>query len=327
MSWVDTEAERIWQETRTWRVDRTHLRFGGRGGFLLTAGVIAASGWVDIATLERVFHLAITPLAVLWGFQQFYPSDKEASVSEQLDYRRTWRRATERLARLSGIYAVVAILLFTALPNDTVKGLLFPLVIIPAAVSIGSTKTRIADRHDHDITDNADVPTDSQDLVGIQSRERAEMLDFIIFAAIAIGVLLITRTWHSELGVLMRVILQIPWLVLYFLLYKWITVTKWGRGIGGTLTRTKVQSVDLDQPPSSVRALSRAIGTVFGLLLWILALRTARWFGWQAFVGVMTARSFVTLWFEPIQGRGLSDIISGTRVVKVVRSESVEGRS
>ena len=168
MSWVDREAERIWQETSTWRADRTHLHFGGRGGFLLTAGVIAASGWVDITTLERVFHLAITPLAVLWGFQQFYPSDEGTPKSKQLASHRAWRSATERAAQLSGIYAVVAILLFTALPNETVKGFLFPLVIIPAAVSIGSTKTRIVDKYHQDITDNGE-PTASQDLGTLDS--------------------------------------------------------------------------------------------------------------------------------------------------------------
>ena len=322
MSWVD-EGERIWQETSTWRADRTHLRFGGRGGFLLTAVVIAAFGWVDITTLERVFHLAITPLAVLWGFQQFYPSDEAAWVSEQRDFRRAWRRAIERAARLSGIYAVVAILLFTALPNETVKGFLFPLVIIPAAVSIGSTKTRILDKY-HQNADTTDEPTAIQD-IGTSYRPPPHnivsfphwsvIIDYMVVVLLFTGVQRIT---DSDIGLL-------RWLVvfLFLLLYNWLTIAKWGRGIGGKLTRTKVQSIYLDQPPSSVRALIRAVGTVFGLGLWLLALFTGSWFGLQAFVGVMTARSFVALWFTPIQGRGLNDIISGTRVVKVLRSESV----
>lgn len=106
MAWAE-EAERILEETRTWRANRVHLRFGGRGGFFLTAGALAAAGWVDITTLEHAFHLAITPLAVLWGFQQISnPSDGGLPASEQ----RT-SGSFEKLAQLGGMFAVVAILI------------------------------------------------------------------------------------------------------------------------------------------------------------------------------------------------------------------------
>lgn len=321
MQWVSREADRIWQETRKWR-DNRHLRFGGRGGFLLTAVALVGAGWTDITTLERVFHLAITPLAVIWGFQQIsHPSDGETSVSEQLRAsHRAWQQRVEKVAQLSGIFAVVAILMFTALPNDTAKGFLYPVVIVPAALAIGSTRTRILNKYRTPAADSS-AAADSPPTTGDSSATNWQMVplfDLLIISWLIIRAREITRDWHAGIGALLGGFIDERGLwvsIILMLLYEWLTVAKWGGGIGRTLTRTKVVGAVPDRPPSLMRALVRAIGTVCFLSIFTLPAIFYAWFGWQAFTGLLTGGLFLALWFKPIRGRGLRDILSGTRVV------------
>lgn len=316
MFWIRRETQRIWQETVRWRGDHSHLSYGGWGGVLFTAAVLAVSGWIEIETLERVFHLAITPLAVLWGFQQLsHSSDAVTPRSELLDHRMAWRRTLEKGAQLSGMFGVVAILIFTGLPHSF-KVYTFPIVLIFLASAIGNAKTRIVDQ-EYQVSDEEPKTEVSVHDNEVSGPHWSSLIDVVIFFSVASFALLITRSWHTSMGIQLRLIIGQPWLLyLAIFLYDWLTVAKWGRGLGGILTRRKVQSADAVQLPNIPQALFRALGTVTYLGAWLLLFRIDDRFGRQAFIGILAAFGFLELWYRPTQGRSLRDIVSGTVVVK-----------
>ena len=222
MSWFRSEVTRIAEETGEWRESALHHRYGGWLGVFFTVVALAGSGWVDMTTLERVFHLAVTPLAVLWGFQHIADRDR-ASSSGRLD------RAWERRSQVTGILAVVFIFFLTAIPDGSVKRWLATLTILLIADAIGAATTRVPDRSRPLVGRAEAAGTGGETL---ESYGWATIIDIVTVGIGLWGIHLVARGWTTE-GAFepLLSLLQERWLAFSwpcFLLYEWFTVAKWG---------------------------------------------------------------------------------------------------
>ena len=160
---------------------------------LLIAATVAFSGVVSLHDLERAFSLAITPLAVLWGFQ-YLPTatvGKEQSLQENLT-------ALAKAARFSGIVAVVAILIFTTIPHEPYRFSLSgsviifdwrmwlaPLVILLIGAAVSTAMTGLFDtarsavaNNEADDTVHSEIQEKRQQRLG-QKHRKVELLDLM----------------------------------------------------------------------------------------------------------------------------------------------------
>ena len=77
--------------------------------------VLAGSGWIDPTRLEGMLRMAVTPLAVFWGFQE-YAKRQESPPVERPDVGALWARTVRTVTHLAGMIAVVGILVLEAFP-------------------------------------------------------------------------------------------------------------------------------------------------------------------------------------------------------------------
>ena len=112
---LQKEWSRIRREHAAWmqQDEGDQQMLGGWWGVWCTAVVLGGSGWLDPERLDGVLRLAITPLAVLWGFAS-YARRQDSNDEENEDavnaYRVGWSRALRRVIHLASILAVVGIL-------------------------------------------------------------------------------------------------------------------------------------------------------------------------------------------------------------------------
>ena len=112
-----------------------HRAFGEPIAIVGIGCVTAVSGWVPVETLATVFDKALIPLTVIWGLQGLSGDNVEAR----------WSRGLAGLAKAVGLFAVVAILVFTALPRGGQELVSVFIVLLVGAAGAQLLATRPAE--------------------------------------------------------------------------------------------------------------------------------------------------------------------------------------
>ena len=255
------EWTRIRREHAAWmqQDEGDQQLLGGWWGVWFTAVVLGGSGWIDPERLDGVLRLAITPLAVFWGFASYAQRQESKDEAADSAYREGWKLVLRRAINLASIIAVVGILTREAFERPakevfTVVVLFFVCMAITNAMAfgLGTDPPRFF---------VVDTPEASTRMTG------TKMLG--VDLGVALALTLLTVGVLAVLSVLGLSGLSQPLTLLFegqapvwgmlsvFWLYRGITGALWGRGLGGRWMNLRLRDYK-GKGPGWRRALSRA---------------------------------------------------------------------
>lgn len=309
------ERWRIRRELTDWQAGhpQLHRLVGGWWGLVFTVVVLAGSGWIEPVRLGNLLRLAVTPLAVFWVVEA-YAGRRDSSVAEDHDdEERRWSRTVMRLARLAGMVAVVGILILEAFPSGGwAREVLTPAVLLWVCMAITNA---IAN------TVGTEPPRFLvEDLQPFEFNRRvasATLVDVPVAAFITLilvlGILqLMTYEFMAWARLDLLDVVDPLWVpvVTVFWLYRWLTLAKWGHGLGGRFAKVRLRDHN-GESPGWVRVLLRAtsdavlVGIVFAFVHVAPSSRA---------LGLGTAGLVIGAYvLSPHHGRGLTDVLIGTQ--------------
>ena len=279
-----------------------HRAFGGPIGVSAIGSATAVSAWVPVETLVQVFDKALVPLTVIWGLQGLSGKDVEAR----------WSRGLAMVARGIGLVAVVAILVFTALPRGG-QELVSVVVVLLAGAALGAAGAQLLRTQPPAFVNLPDEPEPPA------TPERPPSLRWVW--ELGIDSLVVLLTMMGLLAIIFLIEPQnarettiLQWSGGYLAgmgLYRWVAITKWGRSLGGKVCGLEVLQVN-GSAVGALRALTRTGVSIMGYALLVVGqivpLRVTLAIGLAVAGGTI-----VFIGENPVSP---PDLIAGTQVVR-----------
>ena len=313
------EWQRIRCDVKRWRSGRPGLErlVGGWWGAVFTAIVVFGSEWIDPTRLEGLLRLAVTPLAVLWGFQEYARGQKGSNDpdGEGPEIAAPWTEVVKRLAQLAGINAVVGILILEAFATEhPIKDYLTPVVLLFVCIAVtnamaltyrpepprfykGETKPTVADGRMLTVV-----------AVDIFVSAILTMLPF--YGVLGLRALGVTPRWDDLAWVFMGANQIWGRMVVVFWLYQWLTLATWGRGLGGLVSGLRLADYS-GESPGRIRILVRA--TFDTVVVALLATASYLYLAYDHASYVVPPFMIAVWMLSRHDGRSLIDVLTGSR--------------
>ena len=330
------EITRVRQDLRQWRESGDGLQsiVAGWGGIAFIVTMVLSAGYGVADTIDDILKLAITPLAVLWGLQHYprtppsngngapeeHGVDVASSINPESDdstsakWLDRFRDGITKLCQLSGIVAVIAILLIEAVGPLLADIVVRPIAVLSGSVAMMSAIARITANVSPPFLTRETTPKDKTHLALHQARLTGMIWDGLV----ALGLALVPIVGLSLIwGWLPPGDWGIPGLVVgTWTLYQSVTTRVWGRGVGGRRQHLKVVDVK-GHPPGWGRSLTKTVITPIPLIALVILIDTATG-NPRRIYSIIYALFFVTVFALGLKRskRSFADAVAGTQVIR-----------